>query len=129
MSQQTPVNSTVPVAVSVMDGATGNLWTLPLVSQDAGANATVISTNGTTTVNTGGGQYYGCNAIGLGTLWTVAVFDVVGTSSKTLSASISIGALGALALAGPTGVPVKYLGNLLVVTAGTTAGTLNALWD
>jgi hypothetical protein len=137
MPSLTPVNVQVPVAVCVMDGTTGAQWASPLQVQESnpiapipyGVNATVISSNGTTTVNTGGGLYYGCSAISLGSLWTVAVYDVVGTSSKILAASISVGALGALALAGPGGVGVKYLGNLLVVTAGTTAGTLNTLWD
>jgi hypothetical protein len=137
MTSLSPVNSQVPVAVSIMDGTSGSQWATPLQIQELnpvapipyGANATVINSNGTSTINSGGGLYYGCSAIGLGTLWTVAVFDVVGTSSKTLATSISVAALGALALAGPAGVGIKYLGNLITVTAGTLAGTLNVLWD
>lgn len=135
MPTLTPVNSQVPVAVSIMDGTSGNPWAAPLQVQESvapipyGVNATVVSSNGTSTINATGGLYYGCSAIGLGTLWTVAVFDVLGTSTKTLAASVAVGALGSLALAGPAGVGVKYLGNLVVVTSGTLAGILNILWD
>jgi len=118
----------------VMDGTAGTPWSLPIQvvvqsSAPTAANASTIGINGTTTVNTGGGKYWGCNALTLGTLWTVALYDINGTSTKILSASVSVGAIGSLALPGPAGVPVIYAGALVAVTAGTLAGSLNVLWD
>lgn len=138
MAPPVPQNMVPTEMVVIVDGTTGLPIQFPLVVSEqgqtgaipAGANATAINTNGTTVVNTNsGGLYWGLYAQGLGTLWTAAVYDVSGTSSKVLAASVSVGALGALGLAAPPGVPVKVNGTLVVVTAGTLAGLLNALWN
>lgn len=110
--------------------AASPVWVLnPDGASPYGCNATAINSNGTTTAKVGGGHYYGLAALGLGTLWTAAVYDVNGTATKTLAATLSIGALGVLGLAAPAGIGVRVDGDLRVVTAGTLAGLLNVLWD
>lgn len=121
-------SSVVPVAMMGTDGA---MWPspLPVVDTPYGCNATTISANATSTIKSGGGHFYGLSALALGTLWTAAVYDINGTSTKVLTAQFTLAALGIVGLAAPPSIGVRFDGNLVVVTAGTLAGSLNALWD
>ncbi len=94
------------------------------------SNYTVISTAGTTAVATGGGVYYGVNVISIGTTWAVTPYDVVvsGTTTNTLAATATATAAGLLGAPGASGVGVRFLGQLALVTTGTP-GQFNALWD
>jgi hypothetical protein len=93
-------------------------------------NYSVISTAGTTAVASGGGVYYGVNVVSTGTSWTVTPYDIVvsGTTTNTLAATATATAAGLLGAPGATGVGVRFLGQLALVTTGTP-GQFNALWD
>lgn len=94
------------------------------------SNYTVISTAGTTAVASGGGIYYGVNVISIGTTWAVTPYDVVvaGTTTNTLAATATATAAGLLGTPGASGVGVRFVGQLALVTSGTP-GQFNALWD
>jgi hypothetical protein len=95
----------------------------------------VISTNGTTTLNSGPasgvasqpGAFYGAALLALGTAPTLNVVDIVGTSTFQLMTASGTAA-GQTFAAGPN-IGVRYRGALVVISAGTAAGTWNALWD
>lgn len=150
-------NVGAPLSVMLCDGSTGLPWAAPMPTQlldqngvavqfplavkesaapiPYGANVTPIAGNGTNSINAGGGLYYGLMVTGIGTLWVGTVLDIYATgtgtasATNTLAAGITLGALGLAALAGPSGLGIRYKGTLQVVTSGTIAGSLNCLWD
>lgn len=94
------------------------------------ANYTVISTAGTTTVAQGGGVFFGLNVVSTGTSWTATPYDIVvaGTTTNQLTATGTAASVGGLDIPGVTGLGVRFLGTLALVTTGTP-GQFNALWD
>jgi hypothetical protein len=136
-------NQLAPIAVVLVDPVSGNQLTgatgIP-VSGGTGAtpppitqaplpvapaaNYTAISTNGTTTVKGTPGIYYGASLIAAGTAATMQAFD--GTTPIT---AVSTGSLGVPLSLFPAGIGVKFATSLVVVSAGTAAGTWLNLWD
>lgn len=115
-------NVSSPLGVSGIDPDSGVAYAIGL------ANATALSTAGTTTVDaTGMGVFYGFNVISIGTSFTAQAFDVVGTSSLALTGTNTATAIGQAFSGGPV-AGVRYAGNLVVVTTGT-GGIINTLWD
>jgi hypothetical protein len=111
-----------PLAICGSDPDSGVAYAIGL------ANATALTTAGTTTVdNTGMGVFYGFNVVAVGTSYTAQAFDVLGTSSTALTGTNTATAIGQTFAAGP-GVGVRYAGNLVTVVSGTP-GIINALWD
>jgi len=115
-----------PLAVCNVDPGSG------IVYSPGCANYTYINTAGTTTLKTGGGVYYGLNAIIVGTSWTAVPYDinVTGTATTTnlLTSTNTAAAVGFQGVPGPGGTGVRYTGTLAVVTSGTPGGW-NVLWD
>ena len=115
-----------PLAVCNVDPGSG------IVYSPGCANYTYINTAGTTTLKTGGGVYYGLNAIIVGTSWTAVPYDinVTGTATTTnlLTSTNTATAVGFQGVPGPGGTGVRYTGTLAVVTSGTPGGW-NVLWD
>lgn len=89
------------------------------------AGFTQITTNGTTTVKSGSGVFFGINPIAIGVTASVSAFD--GTAALIGTGALSL--INGLINAGPSGVGVRFGTSLLVVTAGVTPATVNALWD
>lgn len=92
-------------------------------SQTAGY--TQINSNGTTTVKSGTGVFFGINPIGIGATATVSALD--GTTS--LMGITPLVGISSVLNAAPQGVGVRFGTSLVVVTAGITPATVNALWD
>ena len=96
------------------------------------SNYTAISTTGTTTVNQGGGTFYGGAFVQNGTSFTAVAYDIyaAGTATVTNQLIATQTASGAAPMLQPSpgSVGVRYRGSLVVVTGGTP-GVLNALWD
>lgn len=111
-----PVNS---VAVS---GTVTNVQANQYVQT---AGFTQIATNGTTTVKSGPGVFFGINPITLGTTASVSAFD--GTVALVGTNVLSI--INSLINPAPQGVGIRFNTSLVVVTAGITPPLVNALWD
>jgi hypothetical protein len=115
-------NVAAPMGVSGIDPDSGVAYAIGL------ANATALTTAGTTTVDaTGMGVFYGFNVVSVGTSFTAQAFDVLGTSSLALTGTNTATAVGQSFSPGPI-AGVRYGGNLVVVTSGTP-GIINTLWD
>jgi hypothetical protein len=117
---------------------------IPLGFQSA--QYTLISTNGTTTVNSsqaaaGPGSagpgaappiYYGMQLVAAGTAAVATILDIVVSGTTTATNTIDIATGGTAGSAFPGGVlsvGVRCRGNLVIVTTGTAAGTWLTLWD
>ena len=116
---------------------------MPAVLSAGNCQYTIISTNGTTTLNqaqpagansppTSPAIYYGANLNVLGTAPVLAVLDIYVAGTATVTNTIDTGTGTAVgqnfpALNGALGVRLK--GNLVVVTTGTAAGTWLLGWD
>lgn len=95
-------------------------------------NYTPFSTNGTQTVNQGGGVFYGGIFIQNGTSFTYTAYDIytAGTTTTTsqLTATQTGSGAGQLIQPTPAGIGLRYRGSLVIITTGT-AGVANTLWD
>ena len=89
---------------------------------------TPTSTAGTTTVNQGGGMYYGAVFIQNGTSFTYVAYDIYGTTTNQLTATTTASGSGPQVQPAPPPLGVRYRGALVVVTGGTP-GIVNTLWD
>ena len=117
-----PGNAT-PVAVCSLDPTSG------LVYSPGCANYSILSTAGTSTVDSsGGGIFFGLNCIAVGTTWTATAYDVFGTNTNQLIATQTAAATGFQGNPGSGGTGVRYSGSLILVTTGTP-GVWNVLWD
>jgi hypothetical protein len=79
----------------------------------------LLTTAGTTTVDPGPGVFYGVNVITPGTASTIQVLD----GTNALTGTLTDQSAGALAAGIPSGVGVRYLTSLVVITAGTAVST------
>ena len=95
-------------------------------------NYTTVNTAGTTTLNQGGGVYYGGLFTQNGTAFTYVAYDiyVAGTATTTaqLTATQTASGSGQQIQPTPSGIGVRYRGSLVTVTGGTP-GIVNSLWD
>ena len=125
-----PPSNAAPLGICSIDPTSG------LVYSPGCANYTPITTAGTTTLDSGGGIFYGFTAISAGTGFTIVPYDIftstVGTTTSTTTNQLyAIATAGGLTgtvniAAGAAGV--RYNNQLVIVTAGTP-GSFNVLWD
>jgi hypothetical protein len=107
---------------------------------------TALTGTGTTTINAGQaasdtpkqdtGVFYGAMVVAVGTTYVIDAYDIIaptnkGTNTATTTNKLMNGtctAIGQVFPCGPSGIGVRYRGNLVVIQSGT-AGQINALWD
>jgi hypothetical protein len=118
-------NQNAPNGVAGCDAVTGAIGAVDLASY-------AVQTAGTNTLATGrasaGGIFQGA-FVTSGTP-VYQAFDVIvsGTTTTTNAlTALTTATLGQLIQAGPQGVGVRFLGNLVTVITGTS--TTNTLWD
>jgi hypothetical protein len=120
------VGNGVPAGMASLDQASG-------VTHAIGdGQYTAITTNGTTTLNGPAGQtggvYYGAQLYALGTSPVITVYDVVGTNTQQIMNGTGTAANQNFTPLGSS-LGVRCKGNIVVVTAGTAAGSWLNLWD
>lgn len=118
----TTVTVSNPVNSVVVSGTVTNVQASQYVQT---AGFTQIATNGTTTIKSGPGVFFGINPITLGTTASVSAFD--GTVALLGTNVLSI--INSLINPAPQGVGIRFNTSLVVVTAGITPPLVNALWD
>jgi hypothetical protein len=95
-----------------------------------GVNYTPLSANGTTTIKTGPGQFFGFQVINAGTTWTITVYDNTAASGNLLSPNAQTISSANNYLSGiPAALGINFSTGLTIVLAGTTPGTINILWQ
>lgn len=107
-------------------GGTSN--TLPSINgaqyQQFSANTTGVA------IFSGPGIFYGVGVIGIGSSWTITLYDNTTNSGPQMTASaLAISAVGALSLGVPPDIGVWCKTGLYIVLAGTTAGILNVFYQ
>lgn len=80
---------------------------------------TLLTASGTNTVDPGPGVFYGVNVLTAGTASTIQILDGTNAITGTLTDT----AVGSLAAGIPSGIGVRYLTSLVVITAGTAVST------
>jgi hypothetical protein len=123
MATITPANPNAPMAVVhyyVDESGVAQQVSAetPYPVQPSAAYGT-LSTAGTTTVDASPGVFYGLNVLTAGAASTIQVLD--GTTA--LTGTLTNQAAGAVATGLPSGIGVRYLTSLVVITAGTGVST------
>lgn len=94
-----------------------------------GWNYTLITTNATTVVKTGGGVFGGIFATAAGSAWTVNAYDNTAASGNQLVVPAFTVVAGQQPSTAAPSLPVTFNNGLTIVTAGSTPGTLYVLWQ
>lgn len=93
------------------------------------AGYTQETANGTYTLKSGPGVFYGATVTVAGSADTVTVYDNTSGSGTVLVPSTSIASAGPVTTNFPTGIGVRFTLGLTVVMAGTTSPTILFFWS
>lgn len=110
------INLTLQVASSALEVAPAASYTLE-------------NANGTYTLKTGPGVFYGALVTTAGSADTLTAYDNTAASGTVLVNAASVASAGAVTTGFPAGIGIRFVNGLTVVLAGTTAPTILIFWD